>query len=91
MEIEDTSIHLEEIQYQLVRKSLTGRSNEKSEFGRSDAFIPTKKSKGGTRFGFVRYSNVKDANRAIDRLNGFVLLGYRIGVKISSFSRNRKI
>ncbi|KAH1030160.1 hypothetical protein J1N35_046214 [Gossypium stocksii] len=54
MEIEDTSIHLEEIQYQLVRKSLTGRSNEKSEFGRSDAFIPTKKSKGGTRFGFVR-------------------------------------
>lgn len=56
-----------------------------------DAFVPIKKSKDGTRFGFFRYSNDTDAHRAIERLNGFVLLGYRIGVKMASFRGKRKI
>ncbi|TYJ31650.1 hypothetical protein E1A91_A06G213400v1, partial [Gossypium mustelinum] len=55
-----------------------------------DAFIPIKKSKSGTRFGFVRYSSVIDAQRAINRLNGFVILGYRISVKMASF-RGRRV
>ncbi|KAH1057947.1 hypothetical protein J1N35_036012 [Gossypium stocksii] len=44
-----------------------------------DAFIPNKKSKVGSRFGFVRFSSVTYAQRVIKRLNGFILLGYRIG------------
>ncbi|KAH1074707.1 hypothetical protein J1N35_027035 [Gossypium stocksii] len=56
-----------------------------------DVFIPIKKSNDGTRFGFVRFLNVTYAHRAIVRLNGFVLLGYRIGVKIASFRGSRKI
>ncbi|KAH1047052.1 hypothetical protein J1N35_037836 [Gossypium stocksii] len=55
-----------------------------------DAFMPIKKSKDGKRFSFVRYSNDIDAQRAIKRLNGFVLLGYRIRVKMASFRGNRK-
>ncbi|TYH95086.1 hypothetical protein ES332_A12G083300v1 [Gossypium tomentosum] len=55
-----------------------------------DAFIPIKKNKDGKMFGFVRYSNDTDAQRAIVRLNGFVLLGYRIRVKMASFRGNRK-
>ncbi|PPS02403.1 hypothetical protein GOBAR_AA18256 [Gossypium barbadense] len=55
-----------------------------------DAFILNKKSKVGSRFGFVRFSCVTDAQRAIERLNGFVILGYRIGVKMASF-KGRKI
>ncbi|KAH1073111.1 hypothetical protein J1N35_025439 [Gossypium stocksii] len=55
-----------------------------------DAFIPIKKSKNGKRFSFVRYSNDIDAQRAIEKLNGFVLLGYRIRVKMASFRGNRK-
>ncbi|PPD67330.1 hypothetical protein GOBAR_DD35792 [Gossypium barbadense] len=47
-----------------------------------DAFIPEKKSKRGSRFGFVRYTNYSDAYRAISRLNGFVILGSRIWVKV---------
>ncbi|KAG8497351.1 hypothetical protein CXB51_008604 [Gossypium anomalum] len=56
-----------------------------------DAFIPIKKSKFGRRFGFVRHSSVTDAQRAIDSLNGFVILGYRIGVKMASFRGRRVI
>ncbi|KAK5840753.1 hypothetical protein PVK06_009656 [Gossypium arboreum] len=33
----------------------------------------------------------RDAQRAIDRLNGFVILGYRIGVKMASFRGKRVI
>ncbi|PPS13576.1 hypothetical protein GOBAR_AA07007 [Gossypium barbadense] len=56
-----------------------------------DAFIPIKKSKFGTRFGFVRYSSVTNAQRAIDRLNGFVILGYRISLKMVRFRGRRVI
>ncbi|KAG8487943.1 hypothetical protein CXB51_018262 [Gossypium anomalum] len=44
-----------------------------------DAFIPSKRCRNGKRFGFVRFSNERDTLRAIMRLNGFLLLGKRIG------------
>ncbi|KAK8357640.1 hypothetical protein V6Z11_A05G434400 [Gossypium hirsutum] len=56
-----------------------------------DVFISVKRCKDGKRFSFVRFSNILDAHRAIDRLNDFVLLGYRIGVKMSSYGGGRKI
>ncbi|XP_017604350.1 uncharacterized protein LOC108451131 [Gossypium arboreum] len=40
-----------------------------------DAFIPVKRNKAGKRFGFVRFNKEEDAQRAIDRVDGFVLLG----------------
>ncbi|MBA0693253.1 hypothetical protein Goari_010747 [Gossypium aridum] len=43
-----------------------------------DAFIPVKKSKSGRRFGFVRYDKMMDRRKAINRLNGFVILWNRI-------------
>ncbi|KAL4347806.1 hypothetical protein GQ457_17G004690 [Hibiscus cannabinus] len=52
-----------------------------------DAFIPTKKSKSGRKFGFVRYASKANANRAISRLNGFTLFGYRVSVSLAKFRR----
>ncbi|KAH1057721.1 hypothetical protein J1N35_035786 [Gossypium stocksii] len=54
-----------------------------------DAFIPEKTSRNGKRFGFVRFSNFLDAQRAISRLNGFVILGNRIWVNIARFNGRR--
>ncbi|KAH1091893.1 hypothetical protein J1N35_019150 [Gossypium stocksii] len=48
-----------------------------------DAFISEKTSKSGKRFGFMRFSYFVDAQRAIARLNGFVLLRKRIWVKVA--------
>ncbi|KAK5838831.1 hypothetical protein PVK06_007571 [Gossypium arboreum] len=45
----------------------------------------------GKRFGFVRFTNMEDAQRAISRLDGFVLLGKKIGVKMARFSGNRRV
>ncbi|KAK5813390.1 hypothetical protein PVK06_028840 [Gossypium arboreum] len=56
-----------------------------------DAFISEKKSKGGKSFGFVRFSNFSDAQRAISRLNGFVILGSRIWVNIARYKGRRTI
>ncbi|KAK8712741.1 hypothetical protein V6N13_147969 [Hibiscus sabdariffa] len=58
-------------------------------FGRhgdiTDQFILNKLDKAGKRFGFVRFSNKTDANRAIKRLNGFSLFGYRLSVSLSRY------
>ncbi|KAG8486019.1 hypothetical protein CXB51_019397 [Gossypium anomalum] len=51
-----------------------------------DAFIPSKRCRNGKRFGFVRFSNERDTLRAIMRLNGFFLLGKRIGVKMARYN-----
>ncbi|KAL4291731.1 hypothetical protein GQ457_14G023730 [Hibiscus cannabinus] len=59
-------------------------------FGRhgevTDAFIPRKRNKRGTRFGFVRFTNRRDADRAIERLNGFNLFGSIIHVGYALFN-----
>ncbi|KAL4295999.1 hypothetical protein GQ457_12G002460 [Hibiscus cannabinus] len=47
-----------------------------------DVFIPNKMTSAGKRFGFVRFTRFDDANRAIDRLNGFILLKSRLSVNL---------
>ncbi|KAK8664226.1 hypothetical protein V6N13_084024 [Hibiscus sabdariffa] len=44
-------------------------------------FIARKLSRGGKRFGFVRFENNIDAERAMERLNGFTVYGYKLMVK----------
>ncbi|KAK8603273.1 hypothetical protein V6N13_085464 [Hibiscus sabdariffa] len=51
-----------------------------------DAFIARKLSMRGKRFGFIRFANRWDALRAIERLDGFRLYGYRISVKMARFN-----
>ncbi|KAK8663515.1 hypothetical protein V6N13_083331 [Hibiscus sabdariffa] len=48
-----------------------------------DAFIARKLSRGGRRFGFVRFEKKTDAWRVIERLNGFSLFGQRISVTLA--------
>ncbi|GMJ14392.1 hypothetical protein HRI_005108400 [Hibiscus trionum] len=50
-----------------------------------DAFIPKKRSRGGHRFGFVRYLKMNDALRAQERLDGFHIFGYRVQVHLARF------
>ncbi|XP_039056276.1 eukaryotic translation initiation factor 3 subunit G-like [Hibiscus syriacus] len=58
-------------------------------FGRQgdvvDSFIARKVDRFGNRFGFVRFSNIEDAYRAIERLDGLKLYGLRIHVNLASF------
>ncbi|KAG8483426.1 hypothetical protein CXB51_022243 [Gossypium anomalum] len=56
-----------------------------------DVFIPSERCRNGNSFGFVRFNNERDAQRAILRLNGFYLLGKRIGVKMARHNGKRKI
>ncbi|KAK8632342.1 hypothetical protein V6N13_072736 [Hibiscus sabdariffa] len=53
-----------------------------------DAFIPTKKSKTGFRYGFVRFLSLEDAERAILHLNGGVLYRNRLNASLARFSDN---
>ncbi|KAK8608169.1 hypothetical protein V6N13_023600 [Hibiscus sabdariffa] len=46
-------------------------------------FIARKLSRGGKRFGFVRMKNRADALRVIERLNGFMLYGFRLTVNLA--------
>ncbi|KAL4354229.1 hypothetical protein GQ457_06G007350 [Hibiscus cannabinus] len=50
-----------------------------------DAYIPNKRSKGGHRFGFVRYASMEDALRAQERLDGFLIYSYRVRVHLARF------
>ncbi|KAL4303527.1 hypothetical protein GQ457_10G010910 [Hibiscus cannabinus] len=50
-----------------------------------DSFIANKRDRNGRRFGFVRFSNRRDANRALERLNGFRLFGWRISVSFAKY------
>ncbi|KAK5834241.1 hypothetical protein PVK06_018118 [Gossypium arboreum] len=45
----------------------------------------------GKRFGFVKFSKREDAQRAITRLEGFLMLGKKIRVKIARYSGKRII
>ncbi|KAK8648313.1 hypothetical protein V6N13_129070 [Hibiscus sabdariffa] len=53
-----------------------------------DAFIPTKKSKTGFRYDFVRFLSLEDADRTILHLNGSVLYGNRLNASLARFSDN---
>ncbi|KAK8530877.1 hypothetical protein V6N12_013377 [Hibiscus sabdariffa] len=50
-----------------------------------DTFILVKRSKTGSRFGFVRFSNPKDANTTIERMNVYVVFGSRLLVSLARF------
>ncbi|MBA0576412.1 hypothetical protein Golob_027475 [Gossypium lobatum] len=56
-----------------------------------DAFIPAKKSKSGKKLGFVRFDKIMDAQKVINRLNGFVILGNRISVYLERFKGRRQV
>ncbi|KAK8701943.1 hypothetical protein V6N13_020318 [Hibiscus sabdariffa] len=51
-----------------------------------DAFISTKRNIKGRRFDFVRFSKKTDADRAIERLNGFKLFGSKITVSVAKYN-----
>ncbi|KAK8696496.1 hypothetical protein V6N13_001635 [Hibiscus sabdariffa] len=50
-----------------------------------DSFIAGKRNRAGKRFGFVRFPNRQDAERAIERLNGFNLYGSRLSVSVARY------
>ncbi|KAL4332984.1 hypothetical protein GQ457_07G001180 [Hibiscus cannabinus] len=52
-----------------------------------DSFEAIKRDRNGRRFGFVRFSNIWDATRAIERLNVFNLYGSRILVLFAKYER----
>ncbi|KAK8695492.1 hypothetical protein V6N13_000651 [Hibiscus sabdariffa] len=47
------------------------------------AYIASKLSRGGKRFGFVRMGSKEDAERAVERLHGFRLYGSKLTVKLA--------
>ncbi|KAK8614499.1 hypothetical protein V6N13_068299 [Hibiscus sabdariffa] len=51
-----------------------------------DSYIAQKVNRDEKRFGFVRFSNRTDANRAIERLNGFKLYDYKLSVSFAKFN-----
>ncbi|KAL4291680.1 hypothetical protein GQ457_14G004930 [Hibiscus cannabinus] len=53
-----------------------------------DVYIARKRSKGGKKFGFVRMKGKVDADRAIERLHGFILYGWKLSVQVA---RNRYV
>ncbi|KAK8681324.1 hypothetical protein V6N13_053728 [Hibiscus sabdariffa] len=55
-----------------------------------EAYIARKLSISGRKFGFVRFKSIDDATRAIDRLNGFTLYGFRFLVFEAKFKTRSK-
>nr|GEW83284.1 nucleotide-binding alpha-beta plait domain-containing protein [Tanacetum cinerariifolium] len=53
----------------------------------ADAFIPTRRSKAGKRFGFVRFINVFDAERLVNNLCTIWIGRYKIHANIAQFQR----
>ncbi|KAK8546838.1 hypothetical protein V6N13_093880 [Hibiscus sabdariffa] len=54
-----------------------------------DVFIARKLSRIGKLFGFVRFEKQEDANKAIERLNGFVLYGAKLSVSMAKYTGGR--
>ncbi|MBA0659162.1 hypothetical protein Goklo_011320, partial [Gossypium klotzschianum] len=50
-----------------------------------DEFIPKKRGAAGRRFGFVRYGNIRDARRGIERLDDFMMMNQRLGGNMVQF------
>ncbi|KAK8625518.1 hypothetical protein V6N13_090387 [Hibiscus sabdariffa] len=63
-----------------------GRQQIFSLFIVLDAFIARKRDSRGRRFGFVRYRNRYEAERAIERMNNSVLIGSIISVSMARFN-----
>ncbi|XVE99818.1 hypothetical protein REPUB_Repub03eG0234200 [Reevesia pubescens] len=51
----------------------------------ADVFIPKKRSRNGSRYGFVRFVSRFDAYKVVKRLNGTWLLNSRLAVNIARF------
>ncbi|KAL4323805.1 hypothetical protein GQ457_11G024350 [Hibiscus cannabinus] len=54
-----------------------------------DVFIPRRRSRAGRRFGFVCMASKEDADRVIERLNGFWLYGARVSVSLAIRGANK--
>ncbi|KAL4291538.1 hypothetical protein GQ457_14G012110 [Hibiscus cannabinus] len=54
-----------------------------------DVFIPRRRSRASRRFGFVRMASKEDADRVIERLNGFWLYGARVSVSLAIWGANK--
>ncbi|MFQ6639551.1 hypothetical protein Gotur_015245 [Gossypium turneri] len=50
-----------------------------------DVFIPKKRGAAGRRFGFVRYGNIRDGRRGIERLDDFMMMNQRLGGNMVQF------
>ncbi|KAK8707435.1 hypothetical protein V6N13_058496 [Hibiscus sabdariffa] len=55
-----------------------------------DTFFPKKLSRSGKKFGFVCFTSRVDAYRAISRLNGFMLFGFKVSVFFARYN-DRKL
>ncbi|KAL4271467.1 hypothetical protein GQ457_13G005560 [Hibiscus cannabinus] len=55
-----------------------------------DSFIAGRLSRGGKRFGFVRFTLRNDALRAMERLNGFSVYGFRLSIKLAHPKKGKK-
>ncbi|KAE8678066.1 hypothetical protein F3Y22_tig00111445pilonHSYRG00069 [Hibiscus syriacus] len=49
-------------------------------------YLPSKRSRAGSRFGFVKVGNMVEANRVKERLNGLMVYGSRISVSFAKYS-----
>ncbi|KAK9033189.1 hypothetical protein V6N11_018226 [Hibiscus sabdariffa] len=55
-----------------------------------EAYSAWNLSRSGRKFGFVRFKSRDDATRAIDRLNGFTLYGFRLSLSEEKFKTGSK-
>ncbi|KAK8535526.1 hypothetical protein V6N12_057042 [Hibiscus sabdariffa] len=51
-----------------------------------DAYIAKKLDRQGKLFGFVRYSKMRDARRAMESFNGFKIFGFRLVVFLTRYN-----
>ncbi|KAD3336133.1 hypothetical protein E3N88_31652 [Mikania micrantha] len=56
----------------------------------ADAFIASKKDKGGNTFGFVRFRNVSNTERLVTEINMIKLGGTKIAANIARYGRNKR-
>ncbi|KAK8643911.1 hypothetical protein V6N13_013188 [Hibiscus sabdariffa] len=56
----------------------------------TEAFVAGKLSRGGKRFGFVRFRCKTDAMRTMERLNGFSVYGFRLTVKLANPKKRKQ-
>ncbi|KAK8633133.1 hypothetical protein V6N13_013987 [Hibiscus sabdariffa] len=56
-----------------------------------DAFIARRLSRRGRKFGFVRFGDSTDALRALERLNGFIMYGFKLTVALATPKRKGKV